>query len=904
MKSPLPGVHVRLVNPADTSEFYRTETSAEGVFLFAQIRPRTYRLEATAVGRAMISRSVQLAKGNVDLGSLMMVETPIMMGEVLVQGRVPPAIQIGDTTEYRAVAAKVNRDATAEDLLTKLPGITVTNGTITHGGETVQRVLVDRRPFYGDDPTLAVRNLPAEVIDKIQVFDQMSDQAQFTGFDDGQSIKTLNIMTRRNRSDLNFGKVTGGYGDDQRYDAAGNANFFSGNTRVSFLGSSNNVNQQDFSMQDLLGVISSNSQVRMPGSGPGRRGNATGLQRTNPFGRSGGTSSSPRLVGQQQGINTTSLLGTNMSDSLANNLFAQASYFFNRVNNQNQQLDHRQYLLGGDSTSLYDQNSDASSRNFNHRFSSRIDYAADPSNTLAFLPILYFQSNRANNLLNAITTQNSGGSLSQTNTDALNSGYNISGHVVYRHKFDVPGRTVSLDIGAGANRKQTNGLLAAWDQFSGVGPTQNDAVAQQSDYLSNVHTVSANLVYTEPAGENGLLQVLYAPSFTRNTADKRTYDYDAATRAYTNLDIPLTNSYANDYITQNAGIGYRWHSTEMNLMTTVSYQVAELRSDESSLAGADIARRFATVMPSALLLYTMPDHKSLRIFYRTLTRAPSVTQLQHVIDNSNPLLLSMGNPDLVQSYSHTILSRYSLTTPDRAQSMFLLFSGTYTAHYIANATIIPSRDTLLSDGTTLSQGTQLTYPVNLNGYWNARSFITYGFPFDLVSSTLNLNSGITYARTPGMVNNILSVSNSVSPSVGFVLGSNISQDFDFTISYAGNYIIARNSLQANANSNYYSHTASLKWVWTFWKGIVLNNQLSNALTSGLAQGFNQNIILWNLSLAKKFFADDKGELKAGVADLLGQNRSVNRSLTSSYVDDTQNEVLTRYFMLSFTYTMR
>jgi hypothetical protein len=915
-KSPLLGVHIRLVNLADTSQSHLTETAADGSFLFSQIPSGSYRLEVTAVGRAPIPRTIRITKENADVGSLVMMELPILMREVLVQGRVPAAIQNGDTTEYRAAAVKVNRDATAEDLLTKLPGITVTNGTITHGGETVQRVLVDGRPFFGDDPTLAVRNLPAEVIDKIQVFDQMSDQAQFTGFDDGQSIKTLNIMTRRNRGELNFGKVLGGYGDDQRYDAAANVNLFDGNSRMSFLGSSNNVNQQDFSTQDLLGVISSNNQVRVPGSAFNRRGNRGGGPRGNAFGRSGGLGFNPQLVGQQQGLNTTSLLGTNMSDSLASNLFAQGSYFFNRVNNQNQQLDHRQYLLGGDSISLYDQNSDASSRNFNHRISSRVDYSVNQSNTLTFLPVLYFQSNRAGNLLDAVTTQSTGGlpaagqavatigSESQTNTNALNSGYNLSGHAVYRHKFDIPGRTVSLDVGAGANRKQTDGSLAAWDQFSGVGLPQNDTVSQQSNYLSNVHTVSANLVYTEPAGENGLLQVLYAPTYTRSTADKRTYDFDAATGGYTSFDVPLSNSYVNEYITQNAGIGYRWRGTGINLMTTLSYQLAELKSDEASVVGGDISRRFGTLMPSALLMYAFPDHRALRIFYRTFTRAPSVTQLQHVTDNSNPLLLNTGNPDLVQSYSHTLLARYSLTTPNQARSMFLLFSGTYTAHYIANASIIPSRDTLLSDGTSLAQGTQLTYPVNLDGYWNLRSFFTYGFPFDLLSSTLNLNSGITYARTPGSVNNVLSVSNSVSPTFGFVIGSNISEDFDFTISYAGSYTIARNTIQPSTNSNYYSHTASLKWVWTFWKEIVLNNQLSNVLTSGLAQGFDQNIVLWNISLGKKFFADDKGELKVGVADLLGQNRSVNRSVTSSYVDDTQNQVLTRYFLLTFTYTIR
>jgi len=340
-------------------------------------------------------------------------------------------------------------------------------------------------------------------------------------------------------------------------------------------------------------------------------------------------------------------------------------------------------------------------------------------------------------------------------------------------------------------------------------------------------------------------------------------------------------------------------------MANLSYQYAELNGDDSTSAKMTITKKFWDFLPSALINYTTPDHRNLRIFYRTSTTAPAVTQLQQVIDNSNPVLLTTGNPDLDQSYSQTLLARYNLTALGQARSMFLLLSATYTQDYIANATLIPSRDTVLSNGTTLTNLQQLTYPVNLNGYWNVRSFFTYGLPFDLISSALNLSAGATYNRTPGMLNRVESDANTIGPSAGFVIGSNISQDFDFTISYMGNYNFAMNSQETTTGTgNYYSHTASLKWVWEFWNGIVLNNQLSNQITSGLAQGYDQNILLWNLSLAKKFFTNESGELRFSMNDLLGQNKSVNRSVTDTYIDDTQNEVLTRYILVSFSYTMR
>ena len=903
-KSPLPWIHIKLVNKTDTTKTFNATTNTDGIFFFANIPPQNYRLEASEVGKKTIKISIQVLKSDLDLGSQIMTELPIQIGEVVISSRVPPAVQNGDTTEYQAAAVKINRDATAEDMLTKLPGIIVNNGTITAGGETVQRVLVDGKAFFGDDPTLSVRNLPAEIIDKIQVFDQMSDQAQFTGFDDGQSVKTVNVVTKRNRPNLNFGKIAGGYGEKGRYDAAGNVNFFNDTSRISILGSSNDINQQDFSTQDILGTSSSGNQVRSPGSARGSgRGNG-GQRRSAGFGASGSPGSSSSLLGQQQGINNTSTFGVNGTDSLTKSLFTQASYFFNRTDNQNQQLDARQYLLSGDSTYLLNQNNNLSSQNFNHRFNSRIDYKMDPSNLLTILPIIYFQSNNSDNNLNAATIQNSGSSLTLSEINNHNSGFNFSTHVIYRHKFDYPGRTISVDLGIAASQKQTHNDLSSLSQFSNKGLGQNDTLSQQSDYLSNVHTISANLVYTEPIAVNSQLQVTYNPSFTRNTADKNTFNFDPLTNEFSIPNLQLTNSYTNDYATQNMGVGFRLHETELNLTANLAYQIADLKGNSPLNPETNLSREFFTLMPSALLQFTFPDHRSLRIYYRTSTTAPTITQLQQIVDNSNPSLLTTGNPDLEQSYSHSLLVRYNLTSTDRANSMFLLLSAVYTMHYIANETILPSRDTTLSDGTKLTQGSQLTHPVNLEGYWNIRSFFTYGLPFDLINSALNLNAGVTYTRSPGILNNINSITNSVGPSAGFVIGSSISKNFDFTISYMGNYTFARNSIQPNANSNYYSHTVSLKWIWEFWNGFVFNNQVSNAVTSGLAAGFNQNIILWNLSVAKKFLSDEKAEIKFGIADLLAQNKSVNRSVTSTYIDDTYNQVLPRYFILTFTYTLR
>jgi len=297
------------------------------------------------------------------------------------------------------------------------------------------------------------------------------------------------------------------------------------------------------------------------------------------------------------------------------------------------------------------------------------------------------------------------------------------------------------------------------------------------------------------------------------------------------------------------------------------------------------------------------NRENFRMYYQTATRAPSVTQLQDVVDNSNPLLLTTGNPELKQSYTHTLLSRYSITTPEEGRSIFLLFAANYTLDYIGTESITPSRDTVVQ-GTHIAPGSQLTLPQNFDGYWSVRSFLTYGFPLDFISSTMNLNSGVNYTQTPGGINAVLNVSHAYTITLGGVIGSNISPNLDFTITYAGNYNHSNNTLQSTLNSNYYSHTAGLRFNWIFWSGIVFHDEMTNALNTGQGTGYNQNSLLWNMSLAKKLFAKDAGEIKLSVNDLLGQNKSLSRTITSSYTEDDRNEVLTRYVMLAFTYTVR
>jgi outer membrane receptor protein involved in Fe transport len=405
-------------------------------------------------------------------------------------------------------------------------------------------------------------------------------------------------------------------------------------------------------------------------------------------------------------------------------------------------------------------------------------------------------------------------------------------------------------------------------------------------------------------GSSSIIQINYNPSYSKNSSDARNYGYDTALVAYSTLNPGLSNTFENEYTTQRAGAGYRYRSGGLNVMVGVSYQLADLHNVKTYPYAATIDRTFESFLPNAMMIYTLSNLTNIRITYNASTTPPAINQLQDVVNNSNPLLLSTGNPNLTQSYSHNVIARFVEVNPGGGRSLFVALAGTYTQNYIGTATTVGGRDSVLAGGAKLSQGAQLTYPVNLDNSWNAQTFVTYGFPVSFLKSNLNLTTGVTYSQTPGVINNLENKSKAVMLRQGLVVGSNISPDLDFTVSYTGNYNIARYSLQADLNNSYYNHTAEFKFNWIFLQGFVLQNDVSDVLYRGQTTVTNQSIVLWNAGIGRKFFEGDKGELRLSATDLLNQNKSINHTATDTYVEDTQNRILGRYFLLTFTYTLR
>lgn len=366
-----------------------TVSGADGRFSISGVASGEYVMKVTYLGYKETSRPVRLSGGNVSV-SVEMEEDTHVLSELEVKGRATRATQKGDSLVYNAEAFKVLQGSTAEDLLSKMLGIVVEGGTIQAQGEDVKKILVDGKEFFEGDVNLAIKNLPSDIIASIEVFDKKSDQAEFTGFDDGEEIKTINIVTKSGFSSGTFGNLYGGYGTDNRYKVGGNINYFDGDRRISLLGMSNNVNNQNFSQEDLAGVMSASSS--------GRRGGKRG-------GGRGGSSASDFMVGQLGGVASTNGAGLNYVDQWGKMKFT-GSYFFNQTKNDSEQQVEREFFDSSLPGMTYEEFTQAQMENFNHRFNIRMDYQFDQNNSLTIRPKLSLQDNHSWNTLDGTNLLN------------------------------------------------------------------------------------------------------------------------------------------------------------------------------------------------------------------------------------------------------------------------------------------------------------------------------------------------------------------------------------------------------------------------------------------------------------------------------------------------------------------
>lgn len=889
-RQPLIGA-TAFVTPTNGGKPQAQGTDANGQFSIVNLRPGTYDLKIVFVGYANYEKKLTLKSETPEqnLGTIRLKAEDLEIEEVKAVGTMVRQEQRGDTTVFNAAAFKVNPDATTEDLLKKVPGMQVKDGSVTHGGETVKKVLVDGKEFFGSDPMLALKNIDANMVDKIEVYDKQSDQSEFTGFSDGNEERTINILTKMGIKKGFFGRLYGGYGTDEHYEGGGNLNCFVGEHRFSLIGMSNNVNQQNFSFDDVTGAMSNGGGRSMRGMG-----------------------------GSRGGINTTSAIGFNYNFERDKKLRVEASYFYNYNKNRNNSSSAQEYFRDNEEDSLRTYNSESESRshNRNHRVNLRLRWTINENNSLIFRPQWSWQGYDGNSTdtgtdaLDSIPYK-----LTQQKDESETTGYSLGMSLTWRHKFSLPRRTISLSVDGSANNSDSD--ADAQSGQSDLGTEQQSLFTSQlTTNESRSSSVSAKLMYTEPFGDHLALQVNYNPSYSYSKGDKMVNADSVNTTATSLVDLTefsnyrfsslLSNLKESEYLIHRAGVGLNFFKDRLfNATVGLDFQHSTLDGDQTYPYSFETHKTFSSIMPSAELRVNKDKAVNLRLTYRTSSKAPSITQLQNVVDVSNVRKYSAGNQDLDQSTTHNVRLFAAFNNMETSRFLFMMANVQVTKDYISTASMIATQDSLIDNGIILPKGTQLSKPINMDGFISASFNITLSSPVKWLGSNVSLNLGANLQKKPSQYNYKEVTNKTYALSGGLNIGSSFSENIDFNVGYDANYNIVKSTQTAANNYNYYNHTvrADLNCLFINQR-LVFNTALNHKYTHGMGEDYDVNYLSWNAALGAKLLKDRRAELRLRVNDILNNAESTSRSIQDAYVQTSQQDVLRRYAMLTFTYKFK
>ncbi len=880
---PMADATVTILLAKDSSLVSFGRTNSAGFFSIPNIEYGNYRLLVTHVGYINISKtfSISAALSEINFGTLMINNKSTMLQEVTVTQEKTPVVVRNDTLEYNAGSFKTKPNAVVEDLLKKLPGLQVDkDGKIKSNGEEVKKVLVDGKEFFGNDPKMATKNLPADAIDKVQVFDRKSDQSRFTGFDDGNSEKTINLTIKPEKKNGVFGKAVAGAGDKGLYEGNFNVNSFSGERQISAIGMMNNTNKQGFSFMDIL-----NFNGGLAGAG-GRGGmqidmNNTGL----PI--QGGNNN--------QGITTTKAGGLNYNNTWQKNLDVMSSYFYNNMQTDKSEKVYQQWLLPGNNYNTTKDNN-SNTANESHRFNISGDYKIDTANSLKIASSVNLQQSQyyINSKYNSVAADGKLLNDGFANSFTTGNGYSWNNNALFRHRFPKKGRTFSANLSANLNNSKSNGGLLSQNNYY-----QPDGTLQQSDTINQINNQHGNsqsygavFSYTEPLSKKSLLEFNYNFNATFSASDKTTYDYDNASGGHNLVNNALSNNFLSDYIYHRPTINWRYQQKKYNFTIGGAVQQAALNSDFHSMGkDSSLNRSFTNFLPNANAQYKINAYKNLRLLYNTFTRQPTITQLQPIADNTDPLNIKIGNPDLKQEYYHRLQAEYMSFDPYRHTSFFAFLTGVVTNNKIVNADLLNA------------QGQRISRPVNANGVYNISLNTSWGFPVRKIKSKVNVNSSLAQSRNISFINTQKNNINNWNITEEVTWNYSYKELFDLSAGANVGYNDTKYSLQSQQNAQYWNQDYTFEVNFYLPKGFSFASDVNYIKKSGLAEGYNQHAFLWNAGIAKQLFKNKKGELRLQAFDMLNQNIGINRNSNQNYIEDISYNVLKRYWLLSFTYNI-
>ncbi len=864
---PIMEAAVKLVNAKDSSFVAGVTTNLDGQFKLENIKSGKYVLTVSYIGYADTEKELTVGKSNLRLGEIRIKEASHMLGEVSVVAVKTPIKVMEDTVEYNADSYHTQPNAVVEDLLKRLPGVEVgTDGAITANGKTVSKILIDGKEFFSDDPQVASKNLPANMVDKLQVVDRKSDMARLTGVDDGEDETVINLTFKKEMNQGWFGTAEGGYGTDDRYMGSFNVNRFWDGNQITLLGNFNNTNQ--------IGFTDSNG---------------------NRFRRFGGNN----------GITESRALGLNINIGKEEIIRVGGDLMWSNTDANSTTRQDREYLFEDHST--YSKIRKATrDRGNNFRGDFRVLWKPDSFNTLEFRPNFSFNFNKSYDneltsyLNSAMEKVSDNTAIGQSDGDS----YEVGARLIYSHNFKKHrGRSFSVS----GQYRFSNVIEKATsinDFIRYIIEEDPDNTEDNSELLNQYtdnHTWSNQIMgqftWTEPLGDvadGHFLTFAYRGSYRWNNADKLVYnipdeyDLDIFPPVGEEPDPEYSNRYRNNYFNQNIRLGYKKVGAKSNFEIGMALVPQMSKSIYLDNADKNISRWVTNFAPFLRYRYKFSKRSSIQANYRGQSSQPSMSQLQPVLDISNPTNKVQGNPNLDPSFSHNVNLRFQDFNMESQRSLMLMADFQFT------------QNSIISKTTFDEYGSRLTEYVNVNGVWNGRVMNMFSMPLRNKLWSISNHVFANVRHNVGFNNNVRN--NSLSFSVRESPGITFRPDH-FELELRPMYMLqtTHNSVQTNANQTVHNYGGRFDGsYYTPW-GLTLQTDINYTATAGYAAGYDTRTWMWNATISQQFLRDRSLTLAVKVYDLLNQRNNIRRNITANYIDDIEYNSLSRYFMVTLSY---
>ena len=866
--TPIEQATVRLLNVKDSAMVRGVVSARNGSFTLKNVKKGSYLLHITFIGYDPLYQPLQITgkKNPVNVGKLELSDGAIELGEAVVIGKAPEVTVRNDTVEYNADSYKVTEGSVLEDLLKKMPGVEVdSEGKITVNGKEVKKVMVDGKEFFSDDPKVASKNLPAKMIDKLQVLDKKSDMAQMTGFDDGEEETVINLTVKPGMKQGWFGNAYGGYGSKDRYEGNAMVNRFVNNDQITFMGGANNTNNMGFS--DLASTMFSGM-----GGGGGRRGG----------------------FGAGSGITSSGNAGLNFSKEFKpDKLTLGGNTRYSHSDNDARSKSDRQNILPGDSSS-YD-NSEAMSRTKSDNFGVdfRLEWKPDTMTQLIFRPSFSFSHSMNDNFSDATTLDNERDTVNTNKSSnySESNGYNLNASIDFSRKLNNKGRVFSATLSGGNSDSYSDGMNRSdIVYFNQTDALKNSIIDQRSRYDNKGFNYRAYVSWVEPIGHNNFIQATYSISQRKQEALKNVYNQDAD-GIYNVLDSAYSQSYRNNFISQRASLSFKSQREKFNytigLNLDPSYSSSENFVGDTTLS--KITRKVVNLSPMAQFNYMFDKRTNLRIMYNGRTSQPSMTQLQPVADISDPTNITIGNPDLNPRYTNNVFIRFQQFTPEKQRAFMIMANGSYIINDIVSYTSY-NQET----------GVKTTTYKNVNGNYSGNVRMMLNTPLKNKKFSINSMTMASFANSNGYINEEKNTNRNL------ILSERGGIDFrssylDLGVNGNIRYNATSNSLQKENNQNTFNYGAGGYTTIYLPLNFKIESDVNWSTNSGYGDGFKQNEVLWNASASKSFLKNNQGTLRFKIYDILQQRSNISRSVTASYIQDSEYNTLGSYFMVHFIY---